>query len=450
MRMDVSFVLGVICALFADASAAAPPFSPRPCPDKTPELRCGTVTVPENRDHPQGRTIDLNVVIVQARNARTGAPPLFHVDGGPGIAATDAAAFYLGPGSLYRQDRDVVLFDQRGTGGSNPLRCPALEHRGPLQAMYSRNEINACIRDLKKRADLTQYSTENSADDIDRVREALGYPSIDIWALSYGTFLAQEYLKRYPERVHRVVLVGFVPLDYRAPLYHAANGQRVLDLVLYECQFDETCRTKYPDLRGDWRSLLRSLGERRGPIMEALRSSLGTAAAQRRTPFLIHAAAHGNLQLLLESFPKDSSRFAEGLNLSIVCSEAVSRIDPADVPGATSGTFVGDYRVRQDMAACENWPRHRVRDGFYDPLKTSPPILVIAGEMDNVAAPEWGYRFCSVLSECRFALIPNLGHGPFDLDAWTNGACFDEIAAGFFRDGLDTSCLKRMQPPPFK
>lgn len=103
------------------------------------------------------------------------------------------------------------------------------------------------------------------------------------------------------------------------------------------------------------------------------------------------------------------------------------------------GTFPGDHRVREELAACAAWPRYHLREGFFDPPKTSPPLLVISGEMDNVAAPEWGYRFCSALPACRFVSIPQMGHGPFDLDAWTNGTCFDKIADGSmpFRDRHD-------------
>jgi TAP-like protein len=224
----------------------------------------------------------------------------------------------------------------------------------------------------------------------------------------------------------------------------------VIDLLFHECQIDSSCNAKYPDLRGDFRALAASLGSRRGPFMEALRSFLGTAAAQRQVPFFVHAAARGDLQSFINRFPKDSSIFAEGLYLTIACSEGMARIDAAEIPRATSGTFEGDYRVREEMTACANWPRYRVRDDFYDPPKSSPPILVIAGAMDNVADPAWAYRFCSALPECRFVLIPSFGHGPFDLDAWKNGSCFDEITTGFYRDALDVSCVRSMQPPPFK
>jgi pimeloyl-ACP methyl ester carboxylesterase len=440
-------------------------FIGKPCAAENPSVKCGTITVPENPRAGNARTIALNVVVVRARKPRAGVPPLFHLDGGPGIAATNVADFYVGPGAGYRESRDVVLFDQRGTGASNPLRCAALEHRHPLEDMYSARDVADCLEGLKP-ADLSAYSTEAAAQDIDRVRTALGYKTIDIWALSYGTRLAQEYIKRYPDKVHRAVLVGFVPLDNRAPLYHAAAAQRVLDLIFFQCQLDADCSAKYPALRDEWRALLVSLDPapatatagteqvtiRRGPFAEALRTLMTTGAGQRQIPFIIHAASAGNFAPFLERLPKDSSQFAEGLYLTIACSEGGARVKAEDVQRHVADTFLGDYRVRQELAACSQWPVYTVRPDFYARPAASPPVLVMAGEMDNVAPPDWGYRFCAALPACRFVMIPALGHGPFDLDAWTNGACFDDVTQRFYVDGaaVDMSCFKGMRPPAFK
>jgi pimeloyl-ACP methyl ester carboxylesterase len=435
---------------------AAPTFSPQPCGPSLAKFsaRCGTIVVPENPATPSGRSIALNVVIVPALKKTAANVPLFHLEGGPGIAATYAAELYVGPGSAYRRTRDVVLFDQRGTGGSNPLRCPELEHRSPLEDKYSDSDVIRCREALAAKADLASYSTERAADDVDIVRQALGYRTIDIWALSYGTRLAQEYIKRFPDRVSHAVLVGFVSSNYRPPLFHAVNAQRVMDLIFYKCQRGAECSSKYPHLRAEWESLRRSLPITipYGPFAEALRSLLGVAANQREVPAMIHAAAGGDFSPFLHRLPKDSSIFAVGENLSIVCSEGAAQINQDEIERTTNGTFLGDYRVKQELAACANWPKYSLRPGYFEPLKSSPPILVLAGEMDNVAAPEWGYQFCAMLPKCRYVLVPDMGHGPFDLDAWENGSCFDEIALAFYDQpaSLDVSCVRGMRPPPFK
>ena len=80
---------------------------------------CGSVTVPENYTVPEGRRIALNVVVFRARQAPMEPAAQFDLEGGPGFAVSESASFYAGEGAAYRQRRDVVLFDMRGTGGSN-------------------------------------------------------------------------------------------------------------------------------------------------------------------------------------------------------------------------------------------------------------------------------------------------------------------------------------------
>jgi pimeloyl-ACP methyl ester carboxylesterase len=460
------FVIVAILA-FVAGSYAAPSFSPRAC--KLPELtkigaRCGVVEVSEDPSKPE-RKIALNVVIVPALRPKPAAPPLFHLEGGPGITATDAALYYAGPGSIYRESREVVLIDQRGTGGSNPLHCPAIENRSPLEDEYVAEDVIACRNQLSSRADLASYSTMRIAEDIDSVRQALQAEQIDIWSISYGTRLAQEYIKRFPGRVRRATMAGFAPLDYRSPLFHAMNAQRVLDLLFYKCRADEACNTKYPNLQNEWASLLAKLERSpaqlqwngkagslsRGRFTEEVRNSLATSVGQRAFPAMVHAAFSGDFGPFLQSLRKGPSPFAIGLYLTIACSEGASRIAAPDIQRYTAGTFLGDYRVRQELAACESWPRYRLPADFFDPPAGSPPVLVISGEMDHVMPPDYAGQFCARLQNCHLLVIPNLGHAPFDLDVWSEGGCYDMVTTKFLDEGvIDVSCVKKMYPPPFK
>jgi pimeloyl-ACP methyl ester carboxylesterase len=449
------------------ASGPSPGFVRKDCPGAAnARLVCGTVTVPESRS-PQagGRTIELNVVVVKAETPRDDAVPLFHLEGGPGVPATPSAGFYLGPGGLYARARDVVLVDQRGTGGRPVLRCPSIEGRAAWDDEYAPAAVDACRGTLEGGASLSQYSTENAAADVDAVREALGYQRLDIWALSYGTRLAQVYLERFPARVHAAVLAGFAPLDYRAPLFHARNAQRVLDLLFQDCARDADCHRKYPELAAEWQAVLRRFDAgrltlrfgskpvevRRGPFGELVRNRLGTAAGQRSLPRLIHAAAQGDWSGLISEGGGGSAPVAEGVYLTIVCSEAEPRI-PRDSTSLTSGTFLGAYRVEQERAACANWPRYPVPDAFYAAPPTGVPILVLSGAMDHVTAPDWAHAFCADRKGCTLVSIPGLGHGPFDLGRWQGGECFDRLAAAFLLDPthVDATCVAGMRPPAFE
>ena len=427
---------------------------------------CGSLPVPEDPGQPGGRTIALHVVVLRALSPTPASAPLFHLDGGPGVAASAVAGFYLGPGSDYRRTRDVVLVDQRGTGGSNALRCPALERRSPLDDYEPVEEVARCRGELEVRTDLRLYSTENAAADLDRVRAALGHDRIDLWALSYGTRLAQVYIKSFGTHVRSAVLMGYAPLDYKAPLFHAAAAQRVLDLVLDGCQLDPDCAARYPDLRGEWRDLLSRLERapimasapdrpareiRRGPFGEAIRTLLGTAAGQRRLPEIIHRAAAGDFTPFLAAV-RTGPPGAEGLYFTIACSEGGARITDGDVRPHTAGTFLGDYRVSRERAACAAWRTYPVADSFFTPLAAAPPVLVVSGGMDYVTPPDWAEAFCSTLPSCRLLRVPALGHGPFDLDEWTHGECLDAVMLGFYEHPgtIEPECLRGMKPPPFR
>jgi pimeloyl-ACP methyl ester carboxylesterase len=462
-------VIGAMLLLTASSRSVivAPAFQVKPCAPAiaSARLTCGTVAVPENRVAAGGRTISINVVVVHPPKRASGAIPMFHLEGGPGVGATPAAPFYLGPGAAYAESRDVVLIDQRGTSGSAPLPC-GQEPRSVWADEYDLATVDACRTALEGHADLTQYSTENAAADLDDVRAALGHDRIDIWALSYGTELAQAYMKRFPSHVRAAVLVGFVPLDLRQPLFHAINAQRVLDRLFYECARDAACNQKYPRLRNEWAGVLQRLDSgpvgvnakgqtiqlRRGPFGELVRNMLGTTNGQRDLPALIHAAAAGDFTGFVATESGAGAPVAEGLYLSVVCSEAQPRI-PSDVTPFTAGTFLGSYRVDQERAACAHWPRHAVAPSFYQPpTDNGIPTLVLSGSMDHVATPDWAWEYCRTRKACTFVSIPEMGHGPFDLDRWTEGGCFDRIATGFLANPAhtDSSCVATMRPPAFR
>src|SRR4051794_31492573 len=119
-------------------ASTAPAFVDQPCAtaEMSSKARCGTVTVPEDRSRHGGRTIRLNVIVVPA-SAERRLPPLFDIDGGPSVADTKNAGFYLTDGARYHEHRDVVLVDQRGTGLSNGMKCAEIDAaEAAYQPMY--------------------------------------------------------------------------------------------------------------------------------------------------------------------------------------------------------------------------------------------------------------------------------------------------------------------------
>ena len=447
-----------------------------PCgPAATPsDALCGSISVPENPADTGGRRLVLTVVVLPALDGLRSGGAMFPLEGGPGLAVTPVKDFFLGPGREFRRGRDVVLVDQRGTGdGPQALRCAKLEARTPLDDDYAPAAVAECRAELERRADLTQYGTWNAAGDLDLVRDALGYQRIDLWALSYGTKLAQVYMKRFPQRVRTAFLVGTAPIDFQPPLFHAASAQRALDALFFDCQMDARCRGAYPELRADWQRLLarldagpvratiagaapgqpRTVEIRRGAFGEAVRGLLSMTARQRGFPRLIHRAAAGDYAPLIEALGSGPSPFAEGLYLSVECAEGAARIAAGDVAAATAGTFLGTHRVGGQLSACANWPQGTLPEGFFTPATADVPVLMLSGDGDHVTPPAWSAQVCAALPRCRLLRVPHLGHAPFDMDVWTGGDCLDRLALDFLARGsaeaVDASCLATMVPPPF-
>src|SRR5690349_16712859 len=164
--------------------------------------KCGSLTVFENRATKRGRTIDLKVVVLPATGPNRAPDPIFFIAGGPGSSITADADGIAVDAAHLRERRDLVLVDQRGTGGSHPIRCDFYGPPDSLQSFLGDFTPVAAVRKCRemyaKDTDLTQYTTSIAVDDLDDVRAALGAEQINVTGGSYGTRAAQEYMRRHP------------------------------------------------------------------------------------------------------------------------------------------------------------------------------------------------------------------------------------------------------------
>lgn len=466
-----------LAVLAGPAFASGPEaIAPHPCKIEgvEGEVRCATLPVWENRQTKKGRKIPINVVILPALGAEKLPDPIFFLAGGPGQGAATTAEGWAKAKDL-RARRDIVLIDQRGTGGSNRLDCQMFGEPIDLKLLASRflekGAVERCKSELEKHADLAQYNTEYSADDFDEVRAWLGYAKINLFGGSYGTTSSQVYLRRHPDSVRTAVLDGVAPVDEPIPLHHAAAGQRAADLLFAECAADAACHAAFPNPGAELQEVMARVDRgvevevvdprtkqkvkvrpNRGVVADGIRLFLYGAEPDGKNslPLRIHRAFLGDYRPLVESALQSrldlDQAIDQGMWLSLTCAEDIPRIDQKTVGQETANTYLGDYRVRTQTEACKIWPRGKVSAQYYDLVRSDLPVLMISGERDPVTPPAFGDRVAKGFPNGLHLVQPHGGHG-------ADNDCMNGITLEFLNrasaKGLDTSCVAKTEPAKF-
>jgi pimeloyl-ACP methyl ester carboxylesterase len=445
----------------------------KPCnsPSLTSEALCGKYEVYEDRVARAGRKIALNLILLPASSAKPVADPLFYLAGGPGGAATAYASEKFMNG--LRRNREVVLVDQRGTGDSNPLNCPSSgskeDMRGYFGEPFPTERIRACRAELEKVANLKLYTTSIAMDDLDEVRGALGYERINVYGGSYGSTAALVYLRLHPEHVRTVAVFGVAPPDAKLPLSFARSVQDAMNRLFADCAADSACHEAYPNLESEFKTVLSQFDK--GPVqmkvpnvfsgqeqevtvtrdafVDGIRQLFYVPNAASALPALIHLGAQGNLGALIgtafQVVVQIDLRIARGMQFSVICSEDTPFITEADIKQSSANSFYGDARTRPTMGACAEWPRATVPASFLDPIKSDAPVLIVSGELDPVTPPWLAEPVARNLPHSRHVIIHNGTHNSYE--------CVEGVVADFIdkgtAQGLDTSCVEKIQRPPF-
>ena len=460
----------------ARAAARLPQLAPCTLPGVHETVLCGELRRPENPDRPDGRSIPVFVVVVPALSPTPQPTPYVELQGGPGNAATDIVRrFTEEPLRAYRQDRDVLLVDQRGMGRSNGLFCEelALYRVSSLFPRWPVDSVAPCRERLSRVADLSQYGTDRAADDLDAVRAWLGYPQLDLFSYSYGTRAALVYMRRYPRRVRSAILWGVVPPDFRRPVYYARDAQVAMDRLLADCAADAPCARAFPRVREELAQVMERLDRAPVPVTlthpstgQPLPASITRAGlaeglwqAQfypdraRRLPMVIHEAARGNFNPFLEmDVAKRPPRrpYYNAAHLSIICPEETRHIRAEEVEPLHRGTFMPAERTWQYMRACEEWGVPALPASILEPVRSDVPTLIVSGWLDHVTPPSWGDSAARHLSNSRHLVIRHLAH---EADGVSNPECLDALFLRFIANpdpaALDVACVEAMSPPAF-
>lgn len=398
----------------------------KPCPaDAGPafaDAECGTVQVFENRATRQGRTIDVAFARWRAISG-SASDALMLLAGGPGADGSSLAFDVHGWAATLRSAMDIVVVDQRGTGLSNSLHCDSNVETAPASSfghLYEGAWLRNCRATLESKADLRQYTSDNSADDLDEVRAALGYAKVSLYGGSYGTRLAQVYMRRFPERVRAAVLDGVVPMDATIPLTYASTAQDALDRIAAAADVQRLLDRFASGpvatfvVPPDGPRVAVAMG--RGDLGYALRGIMYGADAARILPEMIaRAAATGDVQALAQRYWQRAVRFSrgfsEGLHLSVLCAEDVAFIRSDDIEPATTRTFLGRYLVDEYQRACAEWPAAGIPAEFRQPVRSAVPTLLLSGYFDPVTPPAFGERVAKSLTTARHIVSPHTAHG---------------------------------------
>jgi len=468
----MQLALGV---LLLSQAALAGPAALEPCrlPKLDEPALCGSLEVFEDRAARKGRKIALRVGVLPSTGTRKAPDPLFVLQGGPGQAATNLAEFYGTTFKTLRRERDIVLVDQRGTGGSNALECALHGDGTDLQKLLGPSfplaEVRACRDRLSAVANLALYSTPSAMDDIDDVRAWLGYERINLYGTSYGTWAAQEYMRRHPRRVRSAVLKAVVAPKRDWGVFWARNTEQALDRLFKACAADAACRQAFPDPRRDLATVFERLNKGPVPVevpepggakkqvnltrsaaVAVLRAGMGAPATAVGLPLLLRQAAAGDFS----GFATPAIQFrrvgglelSEGVFFTVMCAELTTGLDAKALARESAGTLIGEEPMRELMDACAEWPRAARPTGGAP--KGETPVLLISGRLDPSTPPENGESLARELHGARQLVVPNGAHSFNNL-----GGCVDEVIAAFVAkgsaDGLDTTCADRIALPAF-
>ncbi len=452
----------------------------------TRDVTCGTLTVPEIRGPgADSATISINYIQYHQRNTQN--PPIIYLDGGPGGATLESMDYYEELFAPYMEQYDMIFFDQRGIGYSNPeLDCPAAIDtimEGLQTAGNSEEDDIAYVETMLECNDdaveygvtLSAYNTYESAADATELMEALGYEQWNLLGISYGTFLGQAILQVYPDKINAAVLDSVVPLEADMEVEFYENTEIVFDKFFNMCQQDATCNDAYPELETDFYQLVIDMdaepkqvdagifGEDGVQLIEVdgsiviagLFVGLYDAQVAAILPLFIDDAANGTgiyeiEDLGLSALASLAITFASDTNSAFLMGDAVDCHD--EIPftdfvaaqkaqedaGRIGETFGGDMQLTQEYCAA-------LKTGAADammnqPIMSNVPLLTLGGGLDPITPPRYAQQVAQN-GGGTFIEYPTLGHGA------STEPCPAENVLSFLANPttpIDTSCIAEM------
>ena len=438
-RAITTAALAVLVVLAAAAPSEAA-LDWRGCPEAT-GVRCAKLRVPLDRSGALPGSVDLRVARVRLSDKRR-PPYLMYLSGGPGGAGVVEMIDVLLELPRLTRDFTILGFDQRGTGRSGLLRCREIERDERLRSTRAGER---CAQRLGPRRSF--YTTPDSVEDMEALRQAAGAPKLTLFGISYGTELALAYARRYPDRVERLILDSVVDPDETDPFGLAgfrAMGPTLRALCPQGCRgvtadpsadlVALTARLRAAPLRGAWYD---GRGKRhRGAvtpvkIADLLYDADYNPALRAAVPVAVRAALdNGDAAPLLRlfalspAFPSAPRDFSAA-RYATVCEEtplpwprgtpldqrfAVARANALALPPEAFHPFDAEVAYADEIDLCLRWPDPvrppAARGGAYPAV----PTLLLQGEEDLRTPPEVSAHIATLIPGAQRVTVPGVGH----------------------------------------
>jgi len=433
--------------------------------------RCLEFEVAENPAATDGRRILLRVMVVPAIRALPEADPFVILVGGPGQAATEAALQILPAFERIRRNRDILLVDQRGTGRLSPFDCDFGEDEESYTQASAELLLEIQVQALQQclatsAAAPEYYTTDIAVQDLDAIRDYLGYRALNLWGVSYGTRVALAYLKYFPATTRTVVIDGVAPPGI-LPLEAARDGQRALQSVLALCSAEAACNTAFPQLAAHYAALLadfeqasevqvrdpadgtlRTFALQRTQIESTLFQMLYSREATRLIPLFIEELYRDNHQVLTWSEGQNGG-INVAMHYSVICSEDLPLLTSQELEAAAldSSVLVYDLLVRSRVEGCRVWPARSLPADYFEAVESDTPVLVFSATQDPVTPRRWGDQVVGSLGNSLHLVAEGVGHGVFAYGC-TVRLISDLVERASLQD-LDGSCMNELGPRPF-
>lgn len=451
---------------------------------KGQEFTFGYLTVPENRSNPAGNTISLPVYIFKSRSENPKPDPILYTVGGPGNSSMSASQYmnYY----KYLDDRDFILFEQRGTQYARPnLDCPEWSKAIQMSNLPNFNKsqsdslFNAAARQCKKRLenkgiDLNGYNTNEIAADIEDLRKVLNIEQYNLLTISYSTKIAQVLIRDYPKTIRSAVMDSPLPLEVNYDEVSIKNLLDAVDKLLNDCAQDSECNKAFPNLKIRFHEYL--IDRTENPLIVSVDNPINgneetfyltgkdlvtifTSASTGGLPFVpleINKLLNDDLSSIKEQlaslFEEPGKGNGQGMRLSVWCAEEFPFASQTKIEEETDKypELKGLSPTVFKSEVCHIWNVKEAADKENKPVNSNIPVLFISGEYDNETPPYFAKMMTENFTNSHHMIFKGWSHTP--TTNWGN-PCAMESANEFFNNPTNKplpDCFSKFTMPKFK